>query len=298
MFPFATDGNLQETISRGSLDVEQAKRSLRDLAKLLYGLHSNGLIHGSVSMRNILTFSEPSDQGRKLALKLTGLTSLTPANDICAKLGAINPNGRCLFDSSVLPPEMFMKVDPFQLAFYNQYWKSVMEIDGVQIQEDLIRPRVDPVTHETYVIKCFCNLDDETQKTLPPPYQFEDFNKDIDIWAFGLVLFSVLSNGEVAFQPNFRTGRMSAYEVIANWNRDSAETLISQYVSDVAAQDLLIYILTSKDERTRIDMHTILSHPFFNFDGIPRDVQSLLVEARDERELMGEMRRKKDLPGM
>lgn len=293
VFPFATDGNLQETISRGSLDVEQAKRSLRDLAKLLYGLHSNGLIHGSVSMRNILTFSEPSDQGRKLALKLTGLTSLTPANDICAKLGAINPNGRCLFDSSVLPPEMFMKVDPFQLAFYNQYWKSVMEIEGVQIQEDLIRPRVDPVTHETYVIKCFCNLDDETQKTLPPlPYQFEDFNKDIDIWAFGLVLFSVLSNGEVAFQPNFRTGRMSAYEVIANWNRDSAETLISQYVSDVAAQDLLIYILTSKDERTRIDMHTILSHPFFNFDGIPRDVQSLLVEARDERELMGEMRRK------
>lgn len=292
VFPFATDGNLQETISRGSLDLEQAKRSLHDFAQVLDTLHSHDLIHGSVSMRNILSFSGQTNE-RKTSLKLTGLTSLTPVNNISARMGAITPKGRCQFDSSTLPPEMFMKVDPFQLAFYNQYWKSVMEIEGVEIDEDLIKPRVDPVSHEIYVMKCFCNLDEEIQKNLPPlPYKFEEFNKDIDIWAFGLVLFFVMSNGEVAFQPNFRTGRMSAYEVLANWNRDSAEALISQYVADVAAQDLLIYILTPKDERRRIDMSTILSHPFFSFDVIPRDIQSLLVEARDERELMGEMRRK------
>jgi serine/threonine protein kinase/ankyrin repeat protein len=294
VFPFATDGNLQETISRGSLDIDDAKKSLRDLAELLASLHSHDLIHGSISMRNILSFSERSNEGRRRsAFKLAGLTSLTPANDISTMLGAITPSGRCLFDSSTLPPEMFMKVDPFQLAFYNEYWKSVMELDGVEIQEDLIKPRIDPVSHETYVIKCFCNLDEEIQKNLPPlPYKFEEFSMDIDIWSFGLVIFSVMSNGEVAFQPNLRTGRMSAYEVIANWNRDSAQTLISQYINDAAAQDLLIHILTSKDERRRIDMHTVLSHPFFNFEEVPRDIQTLLVEARDERELMGEMRRK------
>lgn len=293
VFPYATEGSLLDTIVKGNLDITNAKRSLRHIAELLDGLHSHGLIHGSISIRNMLTFYETTDQGKISQFKLTGLTTITPVDDISAKLGAITPKGECLFDSSTLPPEMFVKLDSVQLAFYNEYWRVVRAMEGVNVPDDIIKARVDPLSGDKYVIKCFCALDEEVQKSLPIlPYQLEEYSKDIDIWAFGLVLFTIMSNGEIALKPNFRTGRMSSYEVIANWNTESADSMITQYVKDVGAQDLLSHILLPKEDRSLLDMHTILSHPFFSSGEISKDIELLLLDARDERELIGEMRKK------
>ena len=173
---------------------------------------------------------------------------MTPADQTAIKLGAITPGGKCKFDHGCLPPEMFMKVDPLELSQYNQYWDSVLELDKVKIPADLIRPRIDPITNDTYVLKCYCNLEDALAELLPPlPYDLVELDESLDIWSFGIFLFNLISGGETIFQPNLRTGKITSIEMLANWNTDMAESMVSQYVTDVAAQDLLLHILVSGD---------------------------------------------------
>lgn len=198
-----------------------------------------------------------------------------------------------MFDSSCLPPEMFMKVDSLELSLYNQYWRSVMELEKVKIPADLIKPRIDPVTNETYVMKCYCSLDEKSAELLPPlPYELVELDKSVDVWSFGVFLFTLVSGGETIFQPNFRTGKLTSIEMVANWNNDVAEAIITQYVEDLAAQDLLLHILVAGEQRKQIDMDTILAHPFFSTSSLPERVTKILAEARDERELIGKVRRR------
>ena len=130
--------------------------------------------------------------------------------------GAIGPDGRCYYESGLLPPEMFKKIDPLEQAFYNNYWKAVLELANVNIQKELINPRIDPITGDVYVVKCHCILEESKRRSLPPlPYDLVEPDASVDIWSFGVFLFTLITGGETLFQSNIRMGTMSNVELAA-----------------------------------------------------------------------------------
>lgn len=291
--PFAAGGTLQDVIGHTTMDLRAIKRSAHQMGSVLDDIHAIGLVHGSFSLRNIFSFLDQNGGVAERNLKLGGLTSVTPVDQDMFSLGAITPGGKCLFDSSSMPPEIFMKVNAKELQQYNLYWKVVMELDNVHIPLEFVKPRIDPITNEAYVMKCYCTLDAKSAEALPDlPYNLVQIDQSVDVWAFGIFLFNLVSGGETIFQPNFRTGRLTSMEIVAKWNTDVAESVIAQYVSDLAAQDLLLHILVGGEQRKNMTMKTILAHPFFSPTGLDATVEHLLVEARDERDLIQRVRRK------
>lgn len=291
--PYAAGGTLQDVIGHTNMDLHAIKISAYQMGSVLDDIHDLGLIHGSFSLRNIFSFLDQNGGNAEINLKLGGLTSVTPVDQDMFSLGAITPGGKCLFDSSTMPPEMFMKVDAKELQQYNLYWKVVMELDNVHIPFEVVKPRIDPITNEAYVMKCYCSLDAKSAEALPDlPYKLVQIDESVDVWAFGIFLFNLVSGGETIFQPNSRTGRLTSMEIVAKWDTDVAESVIAQYVSDLAAQDLLIHILVRGEQRKIMTMKTILAHPFFSPTGLDATVEHLLVEARDERDLIQRVRRK------
>ncbi len=229
--------------------------------------------------------------------KLSGLNSIVPTGQTSVYLGAISPDGRTSFDSSLLPPEMFKKIDPLEQAFYNNYWRAVSDLANVNIPKDLISPRIDPVTGDIYVVKCYCDLDEQLRRSLPPlPYDLVESNTGVDIWAFGAFLFTLITGGETLFQSNLRMGSISSIELVANWNTDVAAAVIQKFVHNPAAQDLLLFLLSPVQQRRQIDMNTVLCHPYFISDEamIPKEVITALVETREERLAEAKLQMKKN----
>ena len=247
---------------------------------------SQGLVHSTFGIKNVLPFLKQNDGIWRREWKLTGMNSVLPTDQSMMYLGAINPCGRCSFESEVLPPEMFKKLDPLELAFYNNYWKSVCSLPNVNISREFYSPRVDPSTGDVYVVKCYCNLDESTQKSLPPlPYDLIKPSAATDLWSFGVFLFTLITGGEKLFHSNRRTCNISSKEVVANWTNDTSTDVIQQFVEDSIAQDVLLFLLSSFEERSQIDMNTVLCHPFFISDEalLPKEVKKALAIVKAER---------------
>ena len=253
-------------------------------------------MHGTFGVQNILSFPRQSNGLWSREWKLTGMSSLTPISQTSVPLGAIYPNGRCSYESRVLPPEMFKKIDPLEQTFYNNYWNAVFELANVNISKELINPRVDPNTGDVYVVKCYCHLDETTKRSLPPlPYDLVEPSTSVDLWAFGISLFTLITGGEMFFRSNIRTGTLSNIELTAKWNHDMAATIIQQYVPSHVAQDLLLFLLSTAEERQAIDMNTVMHHPYFISDEalLPPEVTKALAEVRDERSAGVKLRKSK-----
>ena len=141
---------------------------------------------------------------------------------------AISPDGTYSFKTGSLSPELFKKLDPLKLAFYNQNWNTVSNfLDFIDIPEDLVRPQIDPITGDAYVIKCYCDIDLEIHKTLPPlPYKLVKPSKSIDVWSFGAFHFTLASGGETICQDNYRTGNTLKLKVATTWDKSVAERLV------------------------------------------------------------------------
>lgn len=213
------------------------------------------------------------------------MNTLLPISQSSVHLGAITPNGTCSFESSLLPPEMFKKLDSLEETFYNNYWRTVSELANVNIPKDVIKPRIDPESGDVYVVKCYCHLDEKAKRNLPPlPYELIKPSTSIDIWSFGVFLFTLISGGETLFQFNVRTGNMSMVELAAKWDDDLATAVIQQHITDPVAQDLLIHLLSPVERRRNLDMDIVLNHPFFISHGsLPKEIAKSIADARDER---------------
>mmetsp|Transcript_8743 Transcript_8743/g.10098 ORF Transcript_8743/g.10098 Transcript_8743/m.10098 type:complete len:1855 (+) Transcript_8743:175-5739(+) len=297
IFPYSSDGSLYNALSHGSINPFALKGIVQDMGHLLKDMHNQGLVHGTFSIRNILSFSQQVDKLWTREWKLSGLTSVVPVGQTSLYLGAIYPNGSCSFETGVLPPEMFKKLDSLELAFYNKYWSAVFELPNVVIPKELISPRIDPDTGDAFVLKCYCKLDDSSQRSLPPlPYDLVKVSPSVDIWSFGVFLFALMTGGEMLFQSNIRKGSMSKLELATMWNDDVATSIMQQYINDPVAEDLLLFLLSSEVERKNMDMNTILCHPFFVHEDavLPEEITKALKAARDERTADIKLRMKKN----
>lgn len=119
------------------------------------------------------------------------------------------------------------------------------------------------------------------------PYDLVPASASADIWALGLLLYSLCSGGNlfhVGHNGDLRS--FSAYAAdLHGWTKESADSIVRSNVDDPLAQDLLTKLVVPEQYRYRT-MEEVLCHPFFG-DLTALEAQQIL-ERHEEQELLAE----------
>jgi hypothetical protein len=174
-------------------------------------------------------------------------------------LGAISAGGIAQFSTETLPPEMFVSLSSHELKRYLQYWKTWSSRSSITFDRSLIDPIVDVRTGDTFAVKChfLASLSGKDDSSLP--YDLIVADRATDIWALGVLIF-LLCGERSLFHRDERSGRLAEYGPVCQWEAASA---IYESISNPLVQDLLLKMLASRDERCKLTMTDILTHPFF-----------------------------------
>jgi len=153
------------------------------------------------------------------------------------------------------------------------------------------RPRLSLDGRYAYVLKTFderpsrgtnVGADDSNL-----PYDLVPASASADIWALGLLLYSLCSGGNlfhVGHNGDLRS--FSAYAAdLHGWTKECADSIVRSNVDDPLAQDLLTKLVVPKEHRYKT-MEAVLSHPFFG-DHTALEVQQIL-ERYEEQQLLAE----------
>ncbi|RHY83343.1 hypothetical protein DYB35_010333, partial [Aphanomyces astaci] len=213
-------------------------RYLRQVAAALSHLHNKGLVHGNVTMDNILRYSH---------VKLIDLAATT-------KVGT-PALGNAKFTSGILPPEMFyMLANDAEYAQYVSYWHTV----GGLKDDDLLQP------HSNVVVRSFRHLiPDDQDHHMMLPYQLVPSSPAQDAWALGCLMFEMVSgmqlvptNRDQEILPRFK--RMAA-----TWTDEALHKYIHESVLDDVAGELLCKLLVV-DPAQRLSMDQVVAHRYFD----------------------------------
>ena len=127
---------------------------------------------------------------------------------------------------------------------------------------DKVRPRITKDGRFAYVVKYY-NDTDIMNKCDDLPYDLIPSSCMTDIWAFGLLVFSMCSQSSLFHTTiDGQLHNTEAYEELYDWNYETARQNISASIKDPLAQDLLLKLLVPVDKRIST-MDEVLQHPFF-----------------------------------
>ena len=240
----------------------------------------SGLVHGNVSLRSVAGVPLPEESTSKRYWALSDLSCATRQTSQVSYMAPISRKGFMDFSTSAFPPEMFVKLTPGELKMYNAHWEAVESSQDVVIDKSVVAPCLDEITGDAYVLRCHFDLSEDKYggNKLPPlPYKLLPTQEAADFWSFGRFLFILCSSGHPLFPTNLRTGHLLQYNQAATWNPVKREEMIYRHVEDGLAQDLLLRLLSSHEERATLSMEKILSHPFFTGQDSP-DVRRLVEQ--------------------
>jgi hypothetical protein len=155
-----------------------------------------------------------------------------------------------------------------------------------QILWSRIRPRLSPDGKCAYVVKFYNDMENTRKSKVELPYDIVQSSNQIDVWGFGVLLFSLCSRSTLFHQTlDGDLQGTKAYEQLHNWNSDFAKFKIKSAIKNPIAQDLLLKILTRKEERMP-SMTAVLRHPFFGPWSSP--AARKILEDCDDQLLIGE----------
>ncbi|RHY75972.1 hypothetical protein DYB34_008205, partial [Aphanomyces astaci] len=251
-------------------------RYVRQVAAALWHLHNKGLVHGNVTMDNILRYTH---------VKLIDLAATT-------KVGT-PALGNAKVTSGILPPEMFyMLANDAEYAQYVSYWHTV----GGFKDDDLLQP------HSNVVVRSFRHIiPDDQDHHMMLPYQLVPSSPAQDAWALGCLMFEMVSgmqlvptNRDQEILPRFK--RMAAtwtdqalhkyiHEMVsgmelvptnrdqeilprfkrmaATWTDQALHKYIHESVLDDVARELLCKLLVV-DPAQRLSMDQVVAHRYFD----------------------------------
>jgi ankyrin repeat protein len=265
VMPYSDDGDLSDHLVRhGALDMDKIREVGLQVGQSLLFMHDKGLVHGNVSLRNVagVPVSEESNSDSARYWALSDLTCASRQTGNTSFMAPIPLEGSVQFSTSAFPPEMFVKLTSGELKMYNDYWAAVESKHQGSIDKCVIQPRLDSNTGDVHVLRCY--LAETNGMTLPPlPYKLLPVQEASDVWSFGRFLFTLCSSGHPLFSANMRSEQLLEYHQVATWDREKRERMIYTYVEDPLAQDILLHLLSSHEERASLRMETILKHPFF-----------------------------------
>ena len=289
VLPFRDGGSLfDHFLNHGEMSMAEIREVGAHIGHALTGLHEKGLVHGNVSVHNITSVVAPmGDDDEKGYWTLAELSS-TCQQSSDSFMAGIDVSGVANFSTGTFPPELFTKLTLGELGIYNHYWSTVQSYYNISIDSAVVSPQVDPATGESYVLKC--HFMGEHRHDLPPlPYLLVPVRETADIWSFGKVLFMLCSFGHPLFSTNVKSGHVLAHYLVANWNHDQARALVYKNVNDPLAQDLLLHLLTTFEDRSTLQMETILSHPFFTQQSNDANVEKVLNRIVEQRSIESRM---------
>lgn len=268
VLPFRDDGELFDYfLHQGRLDKQAIREIGIQVGKALQAIHKKGLVHGRVSLSNIRLVT-PTDEIEDME-PYWALTDLTGAcNQSTSLMAGIPTTGAANFATSLFPPELFVKLSPAEMKIYSGYWETVKTKYNVDVDPLVVDAQVDPITGDSYVLRCHFEPDDRgTEAQLPAlPYKLVPAREPVDIWSFGRAMFTLCSAGHPLFASNIKSGQLLAYHQVANFERSQAREYIYKYIDDPLAQDLLFHLLGNYEQRASLTMEKILIHPFFSVD--------------------------------
>lgn len=276
VYPAPTHGTLLDYFIRYGVDsLIECNELVTQIAGKLEMMHGNGLCHGSVSMRNIVSWEVGSE---KEACVQWGFMNLSFSSHIGEQrfLGGVDGQGLARFQTETLPPEMFVKLSSSELKKYTYYWKQVQKRFNVKIERTIIDPIIDLRTGATYVVKCHFIPLTTDENNIALPYELVPYDFSIDFWGLGQLLF-VLKTGHTLFQSTLRDGRLVDYGDI--FSRET-EPLIYEHVRDSLAQDILLQLLANHETRKNLTVDKVLRHPFFCRKSANRSLAMKIAEER------------------
>lgn len=236
-----------ETLDRGKVAV-----IMRDIAQALQHLHSRGICHGDLRMRNVVLAGD--------RFCLVDLTS--SANLEIFYIQDADVVGDCLV-TGYLPPEMFVALTPTQEHQVSNYWKGCVEFDAAMWKK--FKPAHH--NHMCYCVRAFdSNTKDGTPRALHSlPYRPVLASAQLDMWSYGLILFA-LASGEMILPLSAGDNLVSERDVYtaARWTTAQLQERVDAVVADPLAADLILTLLQPDPRNRPGSMKQILDHVYFS----------------------------------
>jgi ankyrin repeat protein len=283
VFPYCDEGDLFDYFYHHRLEgIDEISDIGAQIGKALQMIHTQGVVHGNVSMRNITMLPLEVDDGEpRRSWALTDLSNASRLQSGTSYLGSVFHNGSAPFASGLLPPEMFVKLTGSEVKMYQAYWAEVEKSFNVKVDQRVVNPCVNLETGNTCVLRCHYVPSDGQTSSLPPlPYKLMPARESSDIWCFGQLLFTLCSGGRPLFPTNVKTGHLLDYEGISHWDKKTATSMIYEHVEDTLAQDIILHLLAPYEDHLDLTLEVVLDHPFFTRSSGDSDLVVKVIEQR------------------
>ena len=255
----AADRTLDAIFRSERPDMTHVRVLMSEIAHALAHLHQNNIIHGDLKMLNILRVD-----GHMRLIDLDAACSLT------------KPAG-CKFSSGVLPPEMFARLTLEQNEQFTTYWMRIFtknpkwtSADKVELGQadyelwEKIKPRV--ADGQLIVVKTFATDADNKPIVSGLPYSLVNASVSIDVWAFGVLLYYLVSASPLLLVNRDEDLLDGAFARILEWaDNGMLQKMIEAQIrpKDSSAADLLLHLL-DPNPQLRWDVSSVLKSDFFN----------------------------------
>jgi hypothetical protein len=274
---------------------QQVQRIMKQIASAILDCHERGVIHGNLTMKNIIrvSSSSSSSSSRSSSFLLSNFYYFEQCS-ICNSdegpppaTGGGDPTGPTAVSSEggripitgYLPPECFVKRNHNQktspgnslrISADSSFEKTQHRFSWIS-DEDSLRD-LPPASSPSFLCHLHKYLDHEEITTAPTGGGSKSslpssghLNYGLDSWAFGLILFAFLTGDH--FLPLDRDENFHhAKTVIPYYVALTAEEIqskIKSKVTNLLASNLLFQILQPNQETRITSFHHILTHPYF-----------------------------------
>ena len=283
VFPYCDEGDLFDYFYHHRLEgIDEISDIGAQIGKALQMIHTRGVVHGNVSMRNLTMLPLEVDDGEpRRSWALTDLSNASRLQSGTSYLGSVFHNGSAPFSSGLLPPEMFVKLTGSEVKMYQAYWVEVEKTFNIKVDQRVVKPCVNLETGNTCVLRCHYVPSSGQISSLPPlPYKLVPARESSDIWCFGQLLFTLCSGGRSLFPTNVKTGHLLDYENISHWDKKTATSMIYEHVEDTLAQDIILLLLSRYEDHVDLTLEVVLDHPFFTRSSGDSNLVAKVIEQR------------------
>jgi serine/threonine protein kinase len=234
----------------------------RELAEAIAHVHSKGLIHGDVKLKNVVRFNS------RLCL-----IDLDAAVEIDSPAGA-------KFSSGVLPPELFQELDLPKCKIFDLYFNEIKQDDADRWAKIESKKIAFGNGSKGFVVKTFLTkqkivLKEQHGKTKKVseyypldvellPYTLVKARAAIDIWSFGAVLFSLVTGSSLfAVNRDDDLSDATAMKYLCEWNENKQKTKLEK-INDPLAYKLLMKVLSPEPLNRYDSMEQLLRDDYFD----------------------------------
>jgi len=280
----AADRSLDDIYKKERPEEDQLRPMMRQLAEAVAHCHERQVVHGDLKMLNVL--------------RVDGSIRLI---DMDASAVLKRDYSGAKFSSGILPPEMLFELETEeQEEQYLRYWSKEKESESELWHTKLQPVRTEGFDPKTIVIKSFRTQHHSKNKIEEAvldglPYMPVHSSISLDVWSFGLILFSLLAGKPLV--PVNRDDDLDSPEAFlkaATWTDASLEVAIRKATKShsSASTDLLMHLLRVKPEDRYQSMAEVLAHPFFTGNSVDslmlRNIAAKLDEVNERTKVIDE----------